>query len=166
MHKKKIIIEGPDGAGKTTLGQKLAKIYGTDLVHLTYLDDANDMTRQFMYAKTLLDSVKGCVIDRFILSNIVYGSVFHNFEFIKDWQLYLQTLVNILSEEDAELIICLPENKDIYLQDFEKLMKYRKEMYCSVEHMSKVYDLYEMYYMLLKNNKNIKVSRFDWRKTV
>lgn len=166
MHKKKIIIEGPDGTGKTTLGLKLAKIHGVDFLHLSYTDDINELTRQFLYAKTRLTSVKGCVIDRFILSNIVYGSVFHNFEFISNWQKYLQIMVDILKSEDSELIICLPENKELYLQHFEKLTKSREEMYCSIEDMGKVYDMYEMYYELLKNNKSIKVRRFDWCKTV
>jgi hypothetical protein len=40
----------------------------------------------------------------------------------------------------------------------------REEMYCSVEDMSKIYDLYEVFYEMLSHNKEINVSRYDWMK--
>ena len=41
----------------------------------------------------------------------------------------------------------------------------REEMYCSVEDMSKVYDLYEIFYEILSHNPDVNVSRYDWMKT-
>ena len=37
-------------------------------------------------------------------------------------------------------------------------------MYCSVEDMSKIYDLYEVFYEMLSHNPKVNVSRYDWMK--
>ena len=44
---KVYILEGPDGSGKTTLGQKLADTHGCEYVHLTYYKDEEAMQTQF-----------------------------------------------------------------------------------------------------------------------
>ena len=63
-----------------------------------------------------------------------------------------------------EIVICLPSDKQTYLEHFKKMTEEREEMYCSVEDMSKIYDLYEVFYEMLSHNKEINVSRYDWMK--
>lgn len=75
---KVFILEGPDGSGKTTLGNKLADTYGVEYVHLTYYKDKEKMRTQFYdIVRRVNTQKKGFVVDRFILSNIIYGIVFH-----------------------------------------------------------------------------------------
>ena len=159
---KVYILEGPDGSGKTTLGQKLADVHGCDYVHLTYYKDEEMMRTQFYdVIRRINTQKKGFVVDRFILSNIIYGIVFHDCQFVEGWKMFLDALCRDWLK-GKEIVICLPADKKAYLEHFKKMTEEREEMYCSVEDMSKIYDLYEVFYEMLSHNKEINVSRFDW----
>ena len=161
---KVYILEGPDASGKTTLGQKLANIHNIDYVHLTYYEDDEMMRTQFYDVIRRINTEKrGMVVDRFILSNIIYGIVFHNCQFIDGWKMFLDALCRDWLK-DKEIVICLPSDKKAFLEHFKKMTEEREEMYCSVEDMSKIYDLYEVFYEILSHNKNVNVSRYDWMK--
>ena len=164
LQDKVFILEGPDGSGKTTLGHKLADTYGIEYTHLTYYEDENDMRTQFYdVIRRMNTNKKGFVVDRFILSNIIYGIVFHNCKFVDGWKMFLDALCRDCIK-GKEIIICLPQDKEAYLEHFKKMTEERKEMYCSVEDMSKIYDLYELFYEMLTHNKDVRVSRYDWTK--
>lgn len=160
---KVYFLEGPDGSGKTTLANKLADIHGVDVIHCTYYKDDVKMNEQF---HEVLDNInlksKGCVVDRYILSNLVYGIVFHNCEFVSQWKIYLDGLCRNWIK-DKEIVICLPADKKRYLEHFKKMTEEREEMYCSVEDMSKIYDLYEVFYEMLSHS-GVNVTRYDWMK--
>ena len=163
---KVYILEGPDGSGKTTLGQKLADTHNCEYVHLTYYKDEDAMTNQFYdVIRRVNTHRKGFVVDRFILSNIIYGIVFHNCKFVDGWKLFLDSLCRDWLK-GKEIVICLPDDKEAYLEHFKKMTEEREEMYCSVEDMSKIYDLYEVFYEILSHNKDINVSRYDWTKNI
>ena len=66
----KIIIEGVDGAGKTTLAKILANKYGLDICHCTQQDAAD---RDF-YRQTLRK--ENVVWDRHTLGELIYPRVF------------------------------------------------------------------------------------------
>lgn len=164
LQDKVFILEGPDGSGKTTLGHKLADTYGIEYVHLTYYEDEDVMRTQFYdVIRRLNMSKKGFVVDRFILSNIIYGIVFHNYKFVDGWKMFLDALCRDWIKS-KEIIFCLPHDKETYLEHFKKMTEEREEMYCSVEDMSKIYDLYELFYEMLTHNKDVRVSRYDWTK--
>ena len=132
--KPAIVIEGPDGSGKTTLGEKLSKAFGLDYIHLTYLKDPEAMHKQFKDASDRMRN-GNVVIDRFILSNSVYPGhmVLHSSHF-------LGNLVQGIRAGRVFHITCLPEDKELYLKEFEKLCSSRDELYTSVDLMSKIYD--------------------------
>ena len=159
---KIFILEGPDGCGKTTLGENLSKTYGIEYMHLTYYKDEEMMKTQFyeVIRKCNMNK-KGFVVDRFILSNIIYGIVFHGCKFVEGWKMFLDAMCRDWIK-GKEIVICLPTDKQAYLEHFKKMTEEREEMYCSVEDMSKIYDLYELFYEMLTHNKDIVVSRYDW----
>ena len=161
---KVYILEGPDGSGKSTLGKKLKEAFDTQYVHLTYYKDEEVMRTQFYdVIRRINTEKKGCVIDRFILSNIVYGIVFHNCKFVEGWKMFMDAMCRDWIK-GKEIIICLPYDKKAYLEHFKKMTEEREEMYCSVEDMSKIYDLYEVFYEILSHNPKVNVSRYDWMK--
>lgn len=132
--KPAIIIEGPDGSGKTTLGEKLSKAIGLDYMHLTYVEDLEALHKQFKEASDRMRN-GNVVIDRFILSNTVYPGhmVLHSSHF-------LGNLVQGIREGRVYHITCLPEDKELYLKEFEKLCFSCAELYTSADLMSKIYD--------------------------
>lgn len=70
----RIILEGPDGVGKTTLAQQLADHYGCDIIHMT----EKGSKKFFDYQdKARLDNI---VSDRSFFSERVYSSVFNRKE--------------------------------------------------------------------------------------
>lgn len=68
-----IIIEGPDGAGKSTLANQLADILNLEIVHFVApTDDSSqfDMYRNFMF------NAKNIILDRAWYSDMVYGPIY------------------------------------------------------------------------------------------
>lgn len=67
----KIILEGADGTGKTTLAKILAERYGLDIVHCTQHDAADyDFYRQTLRKENV-------VWDRHTLGELIYPHVFN-----------------------------------------------------------------------------------------
>ena len=108
---KVFILEGPDGSGKSTLAKKLSDTYGIDYTHLTYYKDEEMMRTQFYDVIRRINTEKrGLVVDRFILSNLAYGIVFHNFSFVNGWKMFLDALCRDWLK-GKEIVICLPHDK-------------------------------------------------------
>ena len=72
-----IILEGPDGAGKTTLAHKLADRLGARYVHLGPMTNVKDLGR--IYVEAMLPAIQGyqtVIMDRAWFSEEPYGTVF------------------------------------------------------------------------------------------
>lgn len=65
-----IIIEGPDGVGKSTLVKKLKEYYNIDSIRLSYKDP-----KDLNFYSRLLEKTD-CIFDRQFLSEIVYSPIF------------------------------------------------------------------------------------------
>ena len=156
------IIEGPDGSGKSTLSKYISDKLNIESHHLTYIRDEKEMFKQFAEADEMYSlKDESCIFDRYILSNLVYGIVFHNCDFVTGWTLFLNNLLSKVSvRHNVHLIFCLPEKK-FWMEKFEKLCKERDEMYIDVEKMSKVYDMFLMFYIMISCNTNIRVTIID-----
>lgn len=72
-----IILEGPDGAGKTTLAYQLAEMLDARYVHLGPMASVKDVSR--IYVEAMLPAIQGyqpVVMDRAWFSEAPYGAVF------------------------------------------------------------------------------------------
>lgn len=71
-----LILEGCDGAGKTTLANELHKLTGYEIVKGSSFEISQlGPERMFGYMMELLDR-KNIIIDRFYMSNYVYGNLY------------------------------------------------------------------------------------------
>lgn len=68
-----IVLEGCDGAGKSTLTELLATGYGFASVHSPRTPDNQDLPRRY---RELLDRPGCLVMDRCFLSELVYGPLY------------------------------------------------------------------------------------------
>lgn len=141
------ILEGPDGSGKSALidsvkcynrtRPKPAKIVSK---HLTYYKDPNKMLEEFRVVHELIKEAKEnpdtiYLIDRYILSNIVYGNVYHKGEKVIEYE----TFLNDLKQQHVVTVFCLLKDYNKYEEHYTKLSKVRDEMYPNVFDMSRVY---------------------------
>jgi hypothetical protein len=71
------ILEGPDGAGKTTLATRIAKIFGAQYIHHGSYRNVKSLGK--VYVDSLMLAVQGqtpVVLDRSWLSEPIYADVF------------------------------------------------------------------------------------------
>ena len=117
-----ILVEGPDGCGKSTLIKKIHKDFKDHTIwHLT--NKTPDVTEGIKFYEDKIN----CIFDRGIISTYVYSKVF------KDTKApSLEEVKYVLSKMDV-IIFCLPIDKQSYLKHFEKLKSYRKEEYSVME---------------------------------
>lgn len=135
------ILEGPDGSGKTYLANKLAELYKIPVYHLTYYKDKDQHKAQFEKINSLIEKGTPMIVDRYIMSDEVYGEVYRNGECIEDYDKFV---CNLMNNPNVEIIFAIPQDKEKYIQEFARLKGEREEMY--TDKMDKVYDSYlEMY---------------------
>lgn len=131
-----VIIDGPDGSGKTTLCDEL-KEEGFEYYHCvrigrfnTNVEFYDDFIKKLRVVKA---ENRDLVIDRCYFSNFVYSTVFKDSDILTNEQrVELQNLVDVI-------VVALPD-KATFFEHFNKLKKMRQEEYNDV---SEVYDLFE-----------------------
>lgn len=134
----KIIIEGPDGAGKSTLADAISRKTGFPVVHLTNVDQ-DKVDTQFKSALAL-DNV---ILDRYILSNKAY-----NFACGASKASSEVTEACCRDMETPNVVVlCVPgyykrgsDGCDDYIKHFSKLKAERNEEFTNEEYMRKVWD--------------------------
>lgn len=93
----RIIVDGPDGVGKSTLIQALADYFGCDILHMTEKGSKKFIDYQ---DKANLDNV---VSDRSFLSEMVYGVLFNKEKKLNLWE--YEKLVQVYKEKGWHFII-------------------------------------------------------------
>lgn len=151
------VIEGPDGAGKTSLSDTLKEYLGARYIHLTYRhkDKMHLYHGAALRYAARLAQKQPVIIDRWWPSEIVYADAYRGGSNFAKYYLLFEHIAN---KNGLVYIMCLPEDREKYLDHYNVLKGKRVEMYD--EGMSRVYDGYnEMYrhYLGLKEN----VCRYD-----
>jgi hypothetical protein len=140
LYRGVIILEGPDGTGKTTLANHLVDKYGAYYMHATWSPDLE--TRIESYLLHMLNVAQSIgnnqlvVIDRNWLSELVYTDVFRKDVGREEWHMQMhQTFITLIG---GVVIYCLPEDAGKYGKHFSDLKESRDEMYDTIG-MANVY---------------------------
>lgn len=137
-----IILDGPDGSGKTTLGKRLCEKYGGKYLHLTYRWKNN----MFAYHTAALNhaialsSKQLVVIDRLWMSEIIYASVYRNGS---AWPHMGRMMDRVVRKHAGMYILCFSETLKQHNKRFMELKAARQEMYNDT---SDVWALYHSLY--------------------
>jgi len=140
-----IVLDGPDGAGKTVLANKLAARYNGVVIHHTWSEELE--TRWYGYfedtIKDVFEADQLVIIDRLYLSQWIYHKAFRS-DREDTWGESMKLIKGMIRELNGLEIICIPSDKQAYLSHYDELSEQREEMY---DTMSAVYDGY-MHYTL------------------
>jgi len=136
-----ILLEGPDGTGKTTLAEHLVKEHNALYLHATWSKDLEPKMEGYLWHILNIAEYVSCnqlvVIDRCWITELVYTDVFREDAGRDEMHFKLhQFFAMVLS---GLTIYCLPHNRDKFLSHFKDVKDQRDEMYSD---MSKVYDAF------------------------
>ena len=106
-----IIIEGPDGAGKSTLANELAKLLNMSVRHFGAPRNSVEAAQQYSLYLDITDGLYNTIIDRAWYSDMVYGPIFRNGAHI-NYQMMIHLERNL---DDAVLIYCTGAEHEMWL---------------------------------------------------
>ena len=123
----RIIIEGADGVGKTTLVNKLAEQYNLGVIHC-HSKDPNDL--DFYYQLLRKNDV---IYDRHLIGEMIYPKIFGRPQKLKDYELeYLLAKCDDL----GVIIIILTAEMD----DIKKRLSKKDEFKCVLSNIEDIND--------------------------
>lgn len=138
-----IILEGPDGSGKTTLGRSLAKRMNARYIHATYKFPKKMFTYQTALMHEAMRAVAAgqpVIMDRLWISEAIYAKVFRDGS---PWPLMGRYFERLLYKVGGFYIYCRPPEN--YREYYTRLKGSRVEMYDNVDKVVRVANMYERY---------------------
>lgn len=99
-----IIIEGPDGSGKTTLASQIAKQTGYPVVHFSVPKTEEEKEQMVSMYKQAIKESKNIIFDRCWYSEMAYGPVMRKEHVISYPQMY--ELERMLAKRGSLIIYC------------------------------------------------------------
>jgi hypothetical protein len=138
-----IILEGPDGSGKTTLARRIQETCGASYLHCTcrYLDRMFTYhTAILLHALLLINKTgKPCIIDRWWPSEYIYGATYRGGT---KFPHYGRLFDRILLTFGGVYVWCLPSDLKRYVEKFKELVDSGREKFTDVTKMTEVYQRY------------------------
>lgn len=152
----KILLEGPDCSGKSTLARTLKYCFNYDYFHNTVEHDDSMFKIRNSNLANCLKVNNNIIVDRWNISEFIYGNIFRGKSRV--------TLSEVVSECRLfdEIIFCLPTDYNKYIKSFEKLSNSRDEYIKELKTISKIYYAYQDLYFYLKTKKDINIKRYDY----
>lgn len=150
-----IILEGPDGGGKTTLGKHLSEQSGMELFHSGGpIHTPEECTERIW---TQLDQY-GKIVDRCsVFSEPIYGIAIRNHSMLPLYQ--FESFIQMMADRNWTLIFCVADGPIIEGKEWK-----------SEEHMRNVYakkdmifDLYMEMYKHLEQMDYPRLFMYDWQ---
>lgn len=132
-----IVLDGPDGVGKTTLAEAMVKELGAHHIHLTY----RFKNKMFGYHTAAIyqalrwSKVKPVILDRWWMSEKVYADAYRGGT---HYPLAHRLFEKVALKHAIAYVLCMPSDKEAYLKHYNDLKGRRVEMYDSG--MEKVYE--------------------------
>jgi hypothetical protein len=155
-----IILEGPDGAGKTTLAQYLVKHANFQYVHSGPPKPGEDLL--LTYASTLDSAIrinKDVVIDRLYAGESIYGPVIRKHDHLgEEGQKIMQRIVR---GQGVLEVFCLPPYRTCYSNWFKR-QQAKGEL---VTDSNTFHTIYHGYEMLAKKQTFAYSLTYDYSKT-
>ena len=150
------VLEGPDGAGKTTLAEQFVKQHGAHYIHMTYRWKKQMFTYHWgcLEHALVLARTQPVVIDRWWPSINIYDDEFRG---RRDFPMAGRFLDRAGLANGIVYIMCLPSNSDIHERRFHEKAAAGQEMYDSV---SGVTARYQEWYKAVQYRADW--LRYDW----
>lgn len=101
----KIIIEGPDGSGKTTYAQLLSKVTGLPIRHMSYPKTINDLETMKSLYLDMIASPESFILDRAWFSEIIYGPLMRDYSALTEEEIDELTALFLESKENS-IVYC------------------------------------------------------------
>lgn len=138
-HGRIIILEGPDGGGKTTLATALRDRMGFEMVHFGVPGEKEDVL--LTYAREIQRfrlSGRDVVFDRLHLGEVVYGTLIRNNDRIGNHGLVLMN--RLLRACDATIVFCMPP-LNVCMDNWRK--RHETEYVASPDTLRDIYTYYD-----------------------
>lgn len=124
-----IILDGPDGAGKTTWSNRYLALHGGRYLHNTYRKPDRRMF-MFQIASLMLAlkwSKEGpVIIDRHWPSEQIYAGVYRGGSGLKDQAQWMSRVLSLLG---VSYVVCIPSSVEVAVKNHARLSESREEMY-------------------------------------
>ena len=130
-----IIIEGPDGSGKTTLAGVLSRQTGFPMVHRTQPKSEEEKARMMQEYVATIKAGKNAIFDRCWYSEMVYGPIMRDKSVISYPEMY--ELEWLLTKRGALIIYCTDRPETLwyrcskrgedYITDYDTFVSICKE---------------------------------------